>query len=196
MPRREKPLGTAHAAWAARGAIDGPFVLINADDYYGVGVFKRLAAHLRNETGWALAGYRLADTLTPRGGVNRAVCDIGPGGRLRDLREWRSVRRDGPALAGVGPDGTLAEIDPDTRVSMNAWALRPDVFPVLEQGLIEFVSRRPREQDEYDLPEAIASAVRTGARTVHVLEAGERWLGITYREDVDRVARALSGDER
>ncbi len=167
-------------------------MLINADDYYGPRVFERLAAHLRAAPGWAVAAFRLADTLTPHGPVNRALCDVGAGNRLEDLREWTSIRCDGRRLLGTGPDGKTVALDSDRRVSMNAWALRPDVFPVLELGLVEFLSGRPGGPDEYHLPDAIARAVRSGARSVSVIDAGERWLGITYPEDIERIAQTLS----
>lgn len=193
---RDRPWGTGHALWAAREAIDRPFAVINADDYYGPDTFEKLGKHLRESPGWALAAFRLEDTLSPHGGVNRALCRVDDAGYLTGLQEWTSILNDRGTLRGIGADGETARVDPTARVSMNAWALRPECLPLLEHGLRSFIADRPGETQEYYLPDAIEGSVTRGDASVRVLEVEGNWLGITYQEDVERVARELSRDAR
>ena len=142
---RTRPWGTAQAIWATRAIVDGPFLVVNGDDFYGAAPYARAGgARRRDADEWHLAGFRLRDTLSPSGPVNRAVCQVDASGYLTGLEEVRGIV--------AAPDG-------DAIVSMNMWGLTPEIFPVIEEGLEAFLRRADLTRDEYYLPEAIAEAM-------------------------------------
>jgi len=174
---RIRPWGTAQAIWATRAIVDGPFLVVNGDDFYGAAPYGALAgARRRDTTGWQLAGFRLRDTLSPSGPVNRAVCQVDASGYLTGLEEVRGIV--------TAPDG-------DATVSMNMWGLTPEIFPVIEKGFKAFLQRADLTRDEYYLPEAIAEAIEAG-RKVRVLPAGGDWCGVTFPDDAPAVREHLA----
>lgn len=187
--RRERPWGTAHAVWAARQAVAGPFLLFNADDHYGPGAPAALMAALADADGFAMLGYPLGATLSSSGTVSRAVCVVDDRGRLASLREYPAI--DGRGQVAAGPD-TGRPLPLDALVSMNAWAFTPAVFPILEAALGRFLATADLERDECYLPAAIDAAVAAGAATVRVVAARDRWCGLTWPEDHARVVRHLA----
>lgn len=201
---REKPWGTAHAVWCARGAIDGTFAAINADDFYGCDAFAQLAGALNCEKGrtrredevshFAMAGYRLADTLSEHGSVSRGVCHLSATGKLAGIEEITAIEAAG---GGAGryrkPDGTTGELPADTVVSMNCWGFTSEVFALLESALIRFLEARSAEpKAECYLPACVAEGMRAGLVEVDVLPVRARWFGITHRDDKPRVVEALA----
>jgi NDP-sugar pyrophosphorylase family protein len=189
---RRRPWGTGHALWATRNVCQGPFAVINADDYYGPQSFQLLAGHMRQSSDWCVVTYRLAETLSPHGGVNRALCEIDREGYLQAIEEWTGISLYDGMLRGVPPHGQVAEIAADREVSMNAWGFGPDLFDLLEKGLSEFLSGGPKEDAEYHLPDQIHCATSCGAARVKVLKTTERWLGVTYNEDLLHVRDELA----
>ncbi|MBS0431893.1 MAG: nucleotidyltransferase [Proteobacteria bacterium] len=188
---RDRPLGTGHALWCCRHRLDGPFAVINADDFYGRGSFDLLAGHFRERAGPAMVGYRLEKTLSPHGGVNRGICRVDGRGDLSGIEEVIDIRRHGDMLRGRSSAGIETRLDPDAIVSMNCWGLLPDLLPDLEDGLIEFL-QRAGTRDEYFLPDAIGRHLaRTGQRLA-VLRSEDEWLGLTYPQDRPRVAERLA----
>lgn len=178
---RTKPWGTAHAVLAAAPFVRGPFAVLNADDFYGAEAFAALAEFLRHHAGdrppsHAIVGYRLRDTISEAGPVNRAVCRIDAEGWLRSIEEVTGIE------AGSDAQGI---------VSMNLWGFTPAVFDTLRDGVIEFFGSGDTRQEEYLLPTVIRSAVQRGECRVRVLEPAGRWFGITHRADRPRVAAAL-----
>src|SRR4030095_10129178 len=125
---------------------------------------------------WHLAGFRLRDTLSPSGAVNRAVCQVDAAGYLTSLEEVR---------------GIVTPVDGDAIVSMNMWGLTPEIFPVIEEGFTRFMQRADLTRDEYYLPEALAEAMSRGQR-VRVLPAGSHWCGVTYPGDAPAVRGQLA----
>jgi NDP-sugar pyrophosphorylase family protein len=188
---REKPWGTGHALWCARNALDGTFAAINADDFYGADAFARLAAFLQASGGpapgvqrTALAGFRLADTLSEHGPVSRGVCRI-EGGRLLSIEERTAIT---PADVGYGRAYSGDEI-----VSMNCWGFGPGIFPLIEAQLAQFLEIHAAElRAEFYLPEALSRLVARGEAEVEVLPARGPWFGVTHREDRPRVAAAIA----
>ncbi len=182
---RATPLGTGHAVWCARGALPGPFAVINADDFYGAGSFSRLAAFLdKAQPGnFALVGFRLADTLSAGGTVSRGVCRTSAGLLVSITEEHGIAGRDlGPGRRFTG----------DEIVSMNCWGFTRDFLPGLESGLRDFLQARAADATaEYYLPAAVSRLVADGGATVQVLPAADAWFGITCREDRPRVATAI-----
>lgn len=188
---RRKPLGTGHALWCCRSFLNGPFAVINADDYYGRDAFRLLAAHFHDHPGPAMVGYRLGATLSDQGGVNRGVCRLDARGQLADVSEFTDIAvRDGE-LTGTAPDGTRRPLAPDVVVSLNCWGLTPALLPELEHGLRVFLAGAG-VRDEYFLPHAIATHLATSQRPLAVLPTDDAWLGLTYPGDRARVTDAIA----
>jgi NDP-sugar pyrophosphorylase family protein len=184
-PGREKPWGTGHAVWCARGAVDGPFAVINADDFYGAGSFSLLAAFLGRAQGarFALVGFRLDRTLSENGTVSRGICRD-RGGALVSITEETAIAR-----SDVGPGRRFTGSE---TASMNCWAFTPALFPLLESGLTAFLAAKGTDPGaEWYIPVAVSDLVSGGAAAVEVLPGLDSWFGITYREDRARVSEAI-----
>lgn len=193
---REKPWGTAHAVWAARHRIEGPFIAINADDYYGQQSFSRLADHLRagSNPAPAMVGFRLAKTLSPSGTVSRGVCQVDDG-RLQLITECTELHR---ADASAVVDDATGKTYPDSSlVSMNCWGFASGFMDFIEtefRGFLEQAKGDPEtlRRGECYLPAVVDSWRSLGRGDVSVLISEEEWLGVTYPEDKDRVSQGLS----
>lgn len=192
---RTKPWGTAHAVWCARGAVTAPFAAINADDFYGADSFRQLGRFLASvdpaarPTTFAMAGYRLDKTLSEHGTVARGICEIGDGGLLRSVEEFTDIARRANGTIASG-DRTFA---PGTPVSMNFWGFTPQIFPLLENVLCEFLTQHAAsEKAECYIPSAVADMITAGDATVSVLPTDADWFGVTYREDRPRVVESIA----
>jgi NDP-sugar pyrophosphorylase family protein len=192
---RAKPWGTAHATLAAEPAVSSPFVVVNADDFYGAPAFRTAAAFLGGAPSsvppaWAIVGYRLRDTLSEAGGVSRAVCGTDTDGWLTTIEEVHGLAASGFGFTGTA-EGRSILLQGDEPVSMNIWAFTPDVFGLLRRGLVSFLHQSDLEKSEYLLPTIVQDAIRAGEARVRVLEAGGSWYGMTYPADKPRVEAAL-----
>jgi hypothetical protein len=187
---RSKPLGTTHAVLAAREEVRGSFCVVNADDFYGRSAYEAVAGSLRGTPDWVLAGYRLADTLSAAGGVNRAVCRVDAEGCLTGLEEVTAiVRRQSQIVGRAG--GCQAWLDQDDLVSMNMWGFTHGGFEVLGARFGEFLARGPGPAEESLLPTAVGEAIQAGAARVRVVPARSRWIGMTHQDDRPRVMAEL-----
>lgn len=190
---RPKPWGTGHAVLAVRGAIDGPFAVCNADDFYGAGAYRALAAHLAAPgDAHALVGYRLDGTLSAHGGVARAVCECAADGTLERIVEVGDLRRANGGIVGRTPETgrvfTGAEV-----VSMNLWGFRPPVLAVLADQFASFLAARGREPDaEFLLSTAVNEQVAAGWCALQVLPARDRWFGLTFAADLKTTRAAVA----
>lgn len=174
---RTKPWGTGHALLCAESLIDSPFVIINADDYYGKEGLKKLKAHLDESEDFALAGYKLYNTLSETGAVSRGVCKV-EDSYLAKVDETSVDKNSGY------PENTL--------VSMNMWGLTPGVFEFLRPYFSEFLTEKISvPKSEFFLPTAIDRAISEGLAKVKVFETDDKWYGVTYREDAESVRAAL-----
>ncbi len=188
-PERTKPWGTGHAVWCARAAIDGPFAVVNADDFYGRDSFAQLARFLRDAGApgrptVALVGFTLANTLSENGAVSRGVCAVRGDGLLSGVVEHTGIRRE-----DVGPGRTFTG---EETVSMNCWGLTPAVFAGLERRLAAFLRERAGDaKSEFYLPAAISDLIAAGEADVQVLQTQASWFGVTYREDKPGVVAAI-----
>ncbi|MHB8079162.1 MAG: nucleotidyltransferase family protein, partial [Candidatus Krumholzibacteriia bacterium] len=147
---RAKPWGTAHAILAARDAMRAPFMVINADDFYGAAGYAQMARFLREPAAtpperWAMVAYRLANTLSAHGTVSRGVCTAGPDGLLRDIVERTALVPDDGGARETGPDGGDRRYPGDTPVSMNFWGFTPAIFPHLAARFERFLRARGGE---------------------------------------------------
>lgn len=193
---RVKPWGTAHALWCSKGTIDGPFAVINADDYYGKSAFSIIhgyltAPHRLGE--FAMVGYALENTLTDYGTVARGVCDVSADGYLTRIQERIGIRKH----AGGGAfelDGREIVIHPGTTVSMNLWGFDPSILQTLEEGLPAFFKDNvPADplKSEYLLPAVVQKMLRNKTASVRVLKSLDKWYGVTYVEDMPIMRSAL-----
>lgn len=194
---REKPWGTGHAVWCARGVVSGPFAVINADDFYGEDSFRRLARFLGSAPSpkdaapatFAMVGFRLANTLSEHGTVSRGVCAVDERGALRSIVEQTNIA---PKDIGPGCPFSGSEI-----VSMNCWGFTPALFSALDAQLRDFSQRvaggtvDPLKAEFY-LPASVSTMIARGEASVSVLPTDSSWFGVTYREDKPRVTAAIA----
>lgn len=181
---RSKPWGTAHAVWAARRVLTQPFIVINADDYYGANAMQQLVAHFAQQhRHWAMVAYPLELTLSEHGGVNRGCCDVIEG-RLRKVEEWTEIHLNVTGqLVGNNSAGESLPLAARQLVSMNIWGFTPDLLPRLELQLRQFFAAGPGEKAESYLPFAVDQALQQG-QVVDVKVSTEAWRGITYPADL------------
>lgn len=186
---RTKPFGTGHAVLCCKDAVKTPFVVVNADDYYGKhafdGVYKHLLTAKNDE--YAMTAYKLGQTLSTNGTVTRGICDI-DGEYMRGVTECYDITAD--CVGNL--NGKTTTIDKDTPISMNLWALTTDVFDRLEEQFAEFKTEADLTKDEFLLPTVINKLVTGGKATVKVYRNDDKWYGITYRDDLPEVRHALS----
>ena len=190
---RTKPWGTAHAALAAEGKVAGPFAVANADDFYGADAYATLAAHLgAGGDAHALVGYRLADTLSPHGGVSRGICRMQPGGLLRGLMEVHDIRQSANGLTGRAVEGETVRLQQDDVTSMNLWGFTPAMFPLLHEAFTRFLQQAVGDlRAEFLLSNVVGDLVADGRARVRVLSGGTTWMGMTFPEDRATVAARL-----
>jgi NDP-sugar pyrophosphorylase family protein len=185
-PGRVKPWGTAHAVMTAAALVDGPCVLVNADDFYGRQGYEVLARALETSSGatvtWHLAAWPLGETLSPSGAVNRALCDVDEQGWLRGLEEARGLARD------TLPPDALAR-----PVSMNMWGFTPRVFDACSRALTRFFHSADLATDECLLPDVVRDAIAGGEARVRVHPVQSTWCGVTYPADVPATRATLEG---
>lgn len=188
---RVKPWGTSHAILCCKNVVHEPFAVVNADDFYGKTAFEEMAKALREDgDDYYMVGYRLANTLTENGSVSRGVCEI-EDGRLKSINERKKIV-DCKFTEDDGASWT--ELAPDTVVSMNLWGFKPDIFDFLEKGFEEFLKANLNvPKSEYLLPLTVAGLIENGEKQVKVLIAEDKWYGVTYKEDKQKVVEAING---
>lgn len=188
---RKKPWGTGHAVLSAKGVVNEPFAVINADDYYGKQAFTVVHDFLVSSTcedEFCMAGFILRNTLSDNGSVTRGVCKVNDEKVLTEV-----VETDGIVKApGGGVEANGVKLDPDSYVSMNFWGLKPSFLPELEKRFAGFLSnlQNPVKQ-EYLLPSIVGSMLEEGKATVKVLETRDSWFGVTYAEDKQAVIDSM-----
>lgn len=197
---REKPWGTAHAVLSCRHLIDGPFAVINADDYYGPGGFQSIYDFLQSsrdgETySYCMVGFKLENTITENGHVARGVCEISQEGYLSQVTERTKIMRRPEGIAYTEDDGETWNVLPDgATVSMNFWGFTKSMMDEMEAGFPAFLDQAMEEnplKGEYYLPMVADRLVKEGKATVKVLHTPDKWYGVTYRADKEMVMAAL-----
>ncbi len=197
---RQKPWGTAHAVLACRELIDGPFAVINADDYYGPDAFVQIYNYLTSHRDddlyeYCMVGYKLKNTVTENGHVARGICEIDDKGFLRKVTERTKIMHHAGGIAYTEDDGSSwTQLADDTIVSMNFWGFSESMMQELQRGLAAFLkdalSQNPLK-GEYFLPSVADRLVQEGKARVRVLTSHDRWYGVTYHEDKEDVKSAL-----
>lgn len=177
-----KPFGTGHAVLSTRSAVNTPFAVLNADDYYGPSAFTKMSEFLTGTVSanhYAMIGYPLGKTLSDNGPVSRGVCKTDNGNTLLSIDEHLKIPPHGHGM----PDSTL--------VSMNFWGFHPSIFEALRPAFEEYVSKERYNEGEFILPVVINQLIATRALQVSVIPSDEQWYGITYAADKAAVQSAL-----
>ena len=199
---RTKPWGTGQAVLMIKGLVDCPFLVINADDYYGKEGFRRIHDYMVSEMNGdsevydiCMGGFVLENTLSDNGSVTRGACHVDENGYLKNVTETYNIRREGDGLAAEDEQGNPVHVDATQPVSMNMWGLPVSFLDELEKGFPEFLDGL-KEGDikaEYLLPKIIDKLVQTGRAKVRVLDTPDKWFGVTYKEDKESVVAAIRG---
>jgi len=192
---RQKPWGTGHALLVGRAAISTPFAVINADDFYGPDGFREMARFLQRKESpdsltdeYCFVGYRLRNTLSEHGFVSRGICRVDSGGFLQEVVERVRIEKDGEGARALDETGRWIRFSGDEVVSMNFWGFTPAIFPHLEKGFADFLRRSGRDPEaEYYIPFAVNELLRAGRIRVKHIPTKDRWVGLTYPEDLGRV---------
>lgn len=198
---RVKPWGTGHAIMSCIGAVDGPFAVVNADDYYGSHAFQMaydfLSTHEDGEGGYPfmMVGYRLDNTLTENGHVARGICETDENGYLKDINERTHIERRGDVISYTEDDGkTWTDLAEDTTVSLNMWGFTEGLLGELKERFPKFLDENLEKNPlkcEYFLPFVVDELLKEKKATAKVLKSVDKWYGVTYKEDKPVVEAAI-----
>lgn len=197
---RKKPWGTGQAVLSVKGIVNEPFLVINADDYYGKEGFLKIHDYMVNQMDteadvldMCMGGFILSNTLSENGAVTRGVCQLNEDGTLKDVTETYEIEMKGNGLFAADEQGNPVLVSPDQHVSMNMWGLPPKFLKELEAGFPEFLDNLKAGdiKAEYLLPKIIDKQIKSGKAKVAVLETRDKWFGVTYKEDKAAVVAAI-----
>lgn len=197
---RKKPWGTGQAVLAAKNVIDCPFVVINADDYYGKEAFVKVHDFLvSNEAKgdayeFCMAGFILGNTLSENGAVTRGICEVSADGHLTDVVETGGIEKNAQGQVQCERDGQIITVSENCHVSMNMWGFTPEILGALEEGFREFLAQMKPEESlkkEYLLPGVVGQLLKEKKASVAVLETQDKWFGVTYKEDKQVVVDSI-----
>ena len=194
---REKPWGTGHAVACCKDVVDGPFAVINADDFYGPGAYKAIYDYLKEDrpaSEYAMVGYRLRNTVTENGHVSRGICEV-KNGYLSGITERTHIEKRGNDAAFTEDGENFTDISGDAIVSMNFWGFSTQMLTELNARFAKFLDKNLPVNPlkcEYFLPFIANEQLEEGLCTVEILNCNETWYGMTYREDLDSVKSAIA----
>ncbi|MDI9498349.1 MAG: nucleotidyltransferase [Bacillota bacterium] len=200
---RTKPWGTGQAVLAARHLVEGPFCVINADDYYGSEAFKLIHAVLSRPAAddgrlaLSMVGYQLANTVTEHGSVSRGICELDENNHLLSITERTRIVADADGQTSFSEDGgeTWAQVSPQSVVSMNIWGFPQAFMAELERrfpAYLDGVSEAHPNASEFFLPSVVGELIAEDSARVRVLRSSNKWYGITYPEDLPKVRAAIA----
>ncbi len=196
---RTKPWGTGQAILACKGVVNEPFVVINADDYYGKEAFKVIHDYLvadhdgSKKYNFCMAGFILGNTLSDNGGVTRGICVLDDNNNLIGVNETGGIIKTETGAACEDGNGNMVECNLNDYVSMNMWGFTPDFLDELESGFNDFLAGLSKDdvKSEYLLPRIVDALIKSGEADVAVLETKDRWFGVTYKEDKPVVVESI-----
>ena len=198
---RKKPWGTAHAVACCRGVVEGPFAVINSDDFYGRGAYEAIYRFLTENKAphhYAMLGYQLRNTVTEFGSVARGVCHV-QDGMLLDITERTKIFKRGQDAAYTEDGETFVPLSGDSLVSMNFWGFTPEILDEIWAAFPAFLAENlpvNPEKCEFYLPTFVGSRLAEKKVSVRVLPCMETWHGVTYKEDLDSVKSAIGALKR
>ncbi len=189
FPERKKPWGTGHAILCCQEEIKGPFIVINADDYYGKTIFYHMNAFLNQQTeDFCMGGYFLKNTLSENGGVNRGICTVDSNLHLIDIDEIYQIEKLGDRIEGKRLDDTIIDLDMNGYCSLNCWGFTPNIFAKLQAEFISFLNQTENiEKAEFLLPNVVKHMIKDNEVKMQVLPTNDEWFGMTYQEDKEKV---------
>ena len=200
FPGRTKPWGTGQAILCCKDLVQEPFLVINADDYYGKEAYREAYTYLTSEKAdtqngkmpVCMVGFVLKNTLSDNGGVTRGICQVDSSRMLTGIVETHNIVKTEDGAAVETTEGRKP-IDVESEVSMNMWGLQPEFFTVLEEGFADFLDKTDKEdlKAEYLLPTIIGGLLEEQKAEVKVLQSKDQWFGVTYKEDKDSVVAAI-----
>ncbi len=188
---RTKPWGTGHAVLVAKETIKEPFVVINADDFYGASAYKMISDYLNASINttlphYCMVGYGLQNTLSEHGHVSRGVCETDNDGYLESVVERTHIEDVGGKIESLFDDGSKMILSGEEVVSMNIWGFTPTYFKYLEKHFVEFIRKNAANpKAEFYIPYVINELIKSNRIRLKVLESKDRWFGVTYKEDKD-----------
>jgi len=194
---RQKPWGTGHALLMAAGKINGPFAVINSDDFYGRGAYQSIADYYQKLTSsetneYCMVGYTLENTVSDNGYVSRGICHADAASNLIDVVERVHIERIPSGIAYKDEEGRFINIPGNSVVSMNFWGFTPSFFGFLKTGFDAFLRKNARDlKAEFFIPTVVNEMIKSSMATVKVLNCGERWFGMTYKEDREIVVKSI-----
>ncbi len=195
---RTKPWGTAHALLAAEKVVNEPFLMINADDFYGQDAFNKIATDLtqtRTSDGkshYSMVGFYLKNTLSDHGSVSRGVCQRGADGMLSSVKEMTKIFKHGSGAENRELEGAYLPLTGGEVVSMNFFGFTPDVFTHLRRAFIQFLEVNGKDlKAECYVPKQVDDLIHEGKADVRVLESTGKWFGVTYPEDKAEVIASI-----
>lgn len=192
---RVKPWGTGHAIRAAREAVREPFLVINADDFYGRDAFEVIAKQLTAQGDeYSMVGFRIGNTMTENGSVSRGVCTVDADGNLKSVVERTAIAYDKDHnIRFTDENGEERGLEPNVPVSMNFWGFGPDMFDYLEREFNSFLQAKGKEmKSEFYIPTVVSTLIANGEKNVKVLDTESQWFGVTYPEDRPSVVAQLA----
>ena len=192
---RKKPWGTSHAILCTKEAVDEPFAVINADDFYGSDGFKKACDFLNNdckEDVYAIVGYELSKTLSANGSVSRGVCEVDDDNNLITINERIKIYRENDKMVYEDADGSKHEIPENAKASMNFWCFHPTVFSFLEEEFKKFLNQNINDpKAEFLIPHTADQFIRSKKKVIKVLPTSAKWFGVTYKEDAPVVTENI-----
>ncbi len=195
---RVRPWGTGHAVLMGMNAIKVPFAVINSDDFYGKESFEILAKFLKEADGkvgqYCMVGYRIENTLSESGTVNRGVCMVDAEGHLMSIKECEKIGVEGGKIVYADENGEKKVIANGTHVSMNMWGFTLDYFEHSKRMFIDFLNQEENLKglkSEFYIPTVVNSLIQSGEASVKVLDTPSKWMGVTYAEDKQSVMNKI-----
>ena len=189
---RIKPLGTAHAVLCAKNTINEPFVMINADDFYGYDAFKSASEFIdNNEKDIGIVGYDVTKTLTENGSVKRGILEVKKSNLIKITESNIRIQGDKILASPLGSNEEK-EISKNTKVSMNMIIFREGIFEFIENNFENFLKNSNLEKDEYLIPDIVMKSIEEKYSQVKVIDTNSKWVGVTYKEDKDIVKKYIN----
>ena len=193
---RVKPWGTGHALLVTKDVVREPFIVINADDFYGSGSYKIAVEFLNSiasENEYGLIGYKLKNTLSDFGSVSRGICEVDNKNRLVSIKEMTKIEKNNDRIINTTEDGSIVELTGEEIVSMNMFAFTPSIFKYFEREFITFINQNyDNPKAEFYIPAVIDELIKNHEAEVTVVKSNESWFGLTYSEDKEIVKNKIN----